>query len=591
MRFAKSRALEEFSLKLTSSGSGYKAIVQQSPAGQGEAPFEPPIIRGEIDSLRKALNYHIPRTGCSPRELDCLVWPAPIQPSYEPSNVGQGLGGGFFAGDVQLLFAQSIQPLRDRPDECLRLSIHFSLTDEEAVWLGALPWELIRTEFNYLLYDKQISLVHCLDLRGPTTPAPILRPLEILVVVANPQNSPTPEANEEYRGLLDLSRDNPSVHVTRLETPTAEALGQAIDQRTVHVLHFIGHASFNEKNEGTLLFENSQGGKDSVTGEVLAAILGLPAKNTLRLVVLNACLTGSFPVSGGNDPWNGVATALLVAGFPAVVAMRYPITGRAAVLFSHGFYSGLAAGASVDAAMIQGRHAILRVERGSLEWATPALFLRGMVKDVFKVRTPRWIPLPGVISAFGFGIFCNLLSRWMQGSPSLKDFAPFTLGILLLPAILFLGRYFMLRIHRMQRQKMRLVAALLALVPLLTGYFLPGAFGSASPSCDGLTISRVEVDLPSGTRDLELDGARITDLTGVDLQGLQHLTGRAVFTEPTEGCPCEWLFSANVGGSVGNIGSSRDCAFTIDLPAQYSQVFLQLKSGQETSLFTLQFQE
>jgi CHAT domain-containing protein len=61
-------------------------------------------------------------------------------------------------------------------------------------------------------------------------------------------------------------------------------------EENFHIIHFMGHGSFNETTaEGTLLLETSEGMIDPVPGEVLATLLKQGAGPTL--VVLNACNT------------------------------------------------------------------------------------------------------------------------------------------------------------------------------------------------------------------------------------------------------------------------------------------------------------
>src|SRR5436305_9137523 len=67
--------------------------------------------------------------------------------------------------------------------------------------------------------------------------------------------------------------------------------------------------------------------------------------------------------------------------------MQFPITDKAAVCFSRGFYGLLAAGCPVDIALTGGRQAIFLDNHRSLEWATPVLFLRGMEGNLFKIGT------------------------------------------------------------------------------------------------------------------------------------------------------------------------------------------------------------
>jgi hypothetical protein len=83
-----------------------------------------------------------------------------------------------------------------------------------------------------------------------------------------------------------------------------------------------------------------------------------------------------------------------MAGVPAVVAMQFPISDRAALAFSTSLYRALAAGDPVDAAVTEGRMAVFTQAPDSWEWATPALYLSVPDGRLFSTRdeertTPR----------------------------------------------------------------------------------------------------------------------------------------------------------------------------------------------------------
>jgi chorismate mutase len=71
------------------------------------------------------------------------------------------------------------------------------------------------------------------------------------------------------------------------------------------------------------------------------------------------------------------------SGIPAVVAMQYEITDRAAIEFSRSFYDAVADRLPIDAAVAEARTA---VKMGSaLEWGTPVLYMRsedGLIFDI-----------------------------------------------------------------------------------------------------------------------------------------------------------------------------------------------------------------
>ena len=103
--------------------------------------------------------------------------------------------------------------------------------------------------------------------------------------------------------------------------------------------------------------------------------------------MLNSCQSGA---AGTTDLFSGTAAALAHSGIRAVAAMQFSISDVAAIAFARGFYTALAHGRGIDEAVRSGRIGILGLGRGTLEWVTPVLYLRGDDKQLFDMA-----PLPG----------------------------------------------------------------------------------------------------------------------------------------------------------------------------------------------------
>ena len=104
-------------------------------------------------------------------------------------------------------------------------------------------------------------------------------------------------------------------------------------------------------------------------------------EDSLRLVVLNSCEGAR---SSRVDPFSGVAASLVHFDIPAVVAMQFEITDRAAVVFGGEFYAALADGYPVDSALAEARKAIF-ADQNDVEWGTPVLFMRVADGRIFDV--------------------------------------------------------------------------------------------------------------------------------------------------------------------------------------------------------------
>lgn len=105
----------------------------------------------------------------------------------------------------------------------------------------------------------------------------------------------------------------------------------------------------------------------------------------MRLVLLNSC---EGATSSDTDIFSSTAATLMRRGIPAVIAMQYEITDRAAIEFSRSFYEALVNGMAVDAAVAEARKAVSIGVNNTIEWGTPVLFLRaadGLIFDIEKV--------------------------------------------------------------------------------------------------------------------------------------------------------------------------------------------------------------
>ena len=128
-----------------------------------------------------------------------------------------------------------------------------------------------------------------------------------------------------------------------------------------------------DTDEGVLAFVGRDGRADYVTASALADLLD-EAEPTPRLVVLNSCQSAA---GGTTDLFSGTAAALAHSGIRAVAAMQFSISDTAALAFARGFYTALAHNRGIDEAVRSGRIGILGLGRGTLEWVTPVLYLRG----------------------------------------------------------------------------------------------------------------------------------------------------------------------------------------------------------------------
>ncbi|WP_052676676.1 CHAT domain-containing protein [Microbacterium trichothecenolyticum] len=285
-------------------------------------------------------------------------------------DVGRRLFESAFTGSVGTAYRTSIAVASERG---LSVQVALRLT---APGLAALPWEA--------LYDADTERYLCrkepLVRNVPAAHTPVLRitpPLRVLGMISSPRGLPMLDVELERARLEEALGPHTAdgrVELSWLDDLTWDGLHAKLLAGVWHVLHFIGHGAYDTAtDEGVLAFVGRDGRADHVTASALADLLD-EAEPTPRLVVLNSCQSGA---GGPTDLFSGTAAALAHSGIHAVAAMQFSISDTAALAFSRGFYTALAHNRGIDEAVRSGRIGILGAGRGTLEWVTPVLYLRG----------------------------------------------------------------------------------------------------------------------------------------------------------------------------------------------------------------------
>ena len=257
--------------------------------------------------------------------------------------------------------------------------------------IGDLPWEFLYLQDQFVALNPRSPVVRYIKGAARKTPLKGEHPLRILVVIASPKDVPpldTQAEKDRINAALKPLSSKGLVDVTFIEGPdTWERLMDALLPNQTHILHFIGHGAFDEKNrEGVLLMEDEDGLTAKIESERFSVlVLG---KSRLRLVVLNSCL-GTQGDEG--QPFSSMAAGLVRSGVPAVIAMQFEISDRAAREIAETFYTSLALNMPVDAAITEARRKIFLSDRDSLEWATPILYMQvpdGRLFEFSKAQAP-----------------------------------------------------------------------------------------------------------------------------------------------------------------------------------------------------------
>jgi formylglycine-generating enzyme required for sulfatase activity len=306
--------------------------------------------------------------------------------SVAPRDAGAALFRALFSGQPGTLLAHSLGSTGERG---LRLRLRFQLDpdDPRLTLLHSLPWELLykADSRDFLGLSRRTPIIRSLEIPRPAPALPLPSPLRILAIPALPEDTARLDLDLERRNLQEAWKEHPDVEIVPLEKPGLAGLRQTLLASPFHVLHFMGHGEVDPTTgRGILFFAGTDGSRSPVSGEALAEVL--KDIRTLRLVFLNACESGRTPDGSEVDPFAGVATALVLGGVPAVVAMQLPVSDAAAIHFSQTFYQRLAAGDTLDAAVAEGRLALFTEFPDTVEWAVPVLFSRIADGCLFKRR-------------------------------------------------------------------------------------------------------------------------------------------------------------------------------------------------------------
>jgi CHAT domain len=344
---------------------------------------------------------------CRDGTFESRVWSSPVGPSEKssfqlPADLSldefltrlrgprQGAPSAREAGDFGRVLSRALltppvekQLLRSLDHSAERnAGLRLRLVTECAE-LADVPWELLWSphEDDFLALSLQTPVVRTPVLPQPVPSLPVEGQLSILTLISDPDDLPALDTEAEWdrlNGALAGLTGAGKVRVELLESPDLGALQRALRRDTWHVLHFVGHGAFDpESGEGVLALREPDGKTRLVPGQTLGTFLN--DHPSLRLVVLNAC-EGARADAG--NPLGGVAQTLIRRGIPAVIAMQFPVTDRAAVTLAQSFYDAVADLYPVDASLAEARKTVLA--EGSVEWATPVLYMRSADGRLFE---------------------------------------------------------------------------------------------------------------------------------------------------------------------------------------------------------------
>lgn len=308
----------------------------------------------------------------------------PGNPELAPlKDFGGRLYKSLFHGSLKIALENSLREV-SRTGEGLRILLRLGASGK----IAEFPWEFLydADRSRFLSHSRRTPLVRYLEMPGRPNPLTVEAPLRVLVMISSPAGFPRLNVEEEWnqvnQALAELQGAG-QIYVERLENATLANLQQRLRRGKFHVFHFIGHGAYlPDWQDGVLILEDRNGRGRNVGG---GEIGGLLYDHDIRLAVLNACEGGR---ASSSDPFAGTAQSLIQQGLPAVVAMQFEITDVAAIAFAREFYQAISDDYPLDAAVYDGRRAILN-DVNNFEWGTPVLYSRTADGRIFDVKQQR----------------------------------------------------------------------------------------------------------------------------------------------------------------------------------------------------------
>jgi len=354
-------------------GRQYPVCVVHSPAGEARETMRFPFDELALENRLKDLQIALLRSGGKRRQV--------LSPEEQAvQDFGRDLFNALFTGEVRSRYDVS-QARAWREGAGLRLKLRI-----QAPELAALPWEFLYDprQAEYICLSRHTPVVRYLELPQTIQPLTVTPPLRILGMIASPRDLPTLDVEREKerveRAIKDL-RAHGLVDLTWLERQTWRDLQRAMRSGPWHVFHFIGHGGFDRNvDEGFIALADEEGQTHRLPATQLGRLLS--DHDSLRLVLLNSCEGAR---GSERDIFSSTAAILVRRGIPAVLAMQYEITDRAAIEFARAFYEALADGLPVDAAVVEARKAVSLAVTNTVEWGTPVLYLRTPDGILFQV--------------------------------------------------------------------------------------------------------------------------------------------------------------------------------------------------------------
>jgi len=272
--------------------------------------------------------------------------------------LGTYLFKSIFHGDIKKKFDDVYNAIGE---STLRVVLSF---DENSGRLATLPWEYLfypeddRGNGWFIASRSNLILSRYVPLKANARLKPIDGPLRVLLVVSDPKDDEGLLGAVNPDGVISAIRslkttfgDLVKIDEPPLLQPTRETFGKKINEFKPHILHFIGHGTYEQSRYNVLFVKGIKDERpDPVSDRKFADFF---IEYQPRLIFLHCC-HGAASDSYGS--FRGVALQLVYSSkVPAVIAMQYEIENEVATEFAKTFYTHIASSDPLDVAAQHGR--------------------------------------------------------------------------------------------------------------------------------------------------------------------------------------------------------------------------------------------
>lgn len=220
--------------------------------------------------------------------------------------------------------------------------------------VSGIPWECLYIPALRVFAGLTLKTSVIRNVLDPVSlvPRTMSRPVRILLVSSTPKNLPWINNKNEIeliRRILGPAARTGKVRVDVLEDPDERELQDRLRVFRPHIFHFTGHGAMQPNGEGIIALAD----EDKMAITVSALRFGeILREQEILLAILDSCFSGG---ESSYDMAQSVARVLVERGVPTAIATTREVLDLAATQFMREFYSALADGYPVEAAVVEAR--------------------------------------------------------------------------------------------------------------------------------------------------------------------------------------------------------------------------------------------